>query len=43
MAGIEVDLLVARLNLASIPQDLDLEDDSLLVDIDTKSRIRFPV
>jgi poly(A) polymerase len=34
--GIPLDLLMARLNLASIPDDLDLQDDNLLRNLDER-------
>ncbi len=35
-AGIELDMLFARLSYSTIPDDLDLKDDSILKNLDQK-------
>lgn len=37
ISGIPIDLLFAQLSMASIPEDLDLQDDNLLKNLDDQS------
>ena len=39
ISGTPIDLLFAQLSMASIPEDLDLQDDNLLKNLDDK-RVR---